>query len=45
MLADANRYSELDRRQRIELHHALTVVLWLGLARPDRGDGKVDQAG
>jgi hypothetical protein len=36
MLADADRYGELDRRQQIELHHALTVVLWLGLARPDR---------
>ena len=39
MLADADRYGELDRRQQIELHHALTVVLWLGLARPDRGNG------
>jgi hypothetical protein len=36
MLADADRYRELDRRQQIELHQALTVVLWLGLARPDR---------
>lgn len=34
LLADADRYGELDRRQQIELHHALTVVLWLGLARP-----------
>jgi hypothetical protein len=34
MLADAHRYGELDRRQQIELNHALTVVLWLGLARP-----------
>ena len=34
MLADADRYGELDRRQQIELYHALTVVLWLGLARP-----------
>jgi hypothetical protein len=40
MLADADRYGELDRRQQIELHHALTVVLWLGLARPDRGIGQ-----
>jgi hypothetical protein len=37
MLADADRYEALDRRQRIELSHALTVVLWLGLARPGRG--------
>ena len=37
MLADAQRYGELDRRQQIELNNALTVVLWLGLARPGRG--------
>lgn len=37
MLADVGRYRELDRRRQIELHHALTVVLWLGLARPDLG--------
>jgi hypothetical protein len=37
MLADAQRYGELDRREQIELNHALTVVLWLGLARPGRG--------
>ena len=36
MLADAARYQELDRRQQIELHHALTVVLWLGVCRPDQ---------
>jgi asparagine synthetase B (glutamine-hydrolysing) len=36
MLRDLDRYSELDRRAKMELHHALTVVLWLGLARPDR---------
>ena len=32
LLADAARFSELDRRQRVELHAALTFVLWLGLA-------------
>ena len=37
MLADAGCYRELDRRRQIELHHALTVVLWLGLARPGGG--------
>jgi len=26
----------MDRRDRIELQQALTPVLWLGLARPDR---------
>lgn len=34
----AIKYDCLDRRQRIELHQALTVLLWLGLARPDRED-------
>jgi hypothetical protein len=40
MLVDADRYGELDRRRRIELRDALTVVLWLGLARPDRRNGQ-----
>ena len=34
LLADAARFPELDRRQRVELHSALTLVLWLGLAGP-----------
>ena len=34
MLADTDDYASLDRRRQIELHQALTVVLWLGLARP-----------
>jgi asparagine synthetase B (glutamine-hydrolysing) len=37
MLADTDDYAALDRRHQIELHQALTVVLWLGLARPGRG--------
>lgn len=37
LLTAAMKYGNLDRRQRIELHQALTVLLWLGLARPDRG--------
>ena len=36
MRADVARYDELDRRQKIELHNALTAVLWLGLAAPGR---------
>jgi asparagine synthetase B (glutamine-hydrolysing) len=36
MVADTDDYASLDRRRQIELHQALTVVLWLGLARPDR---------
>lgn len=38
LLRDADCYADLDRRQQIELHHALTVVLWLGMCRPDRDD-------
>jgi hypothetical protein len=34
MVADTDDYASLDRRRQIELHQALTVVLWLGLARP-----------
>ena len=37
MVADTDDYASLDRRRQIELHQALTVVLWLGLARPGRG--------
>lgn len=36
MRADVARYEKLDRRQKIELHNALTAVLWLGLAAPGR---------
>ena len=31
----ADRIGELKRRERTELDHAVTFVLWLGLARPD----------
>jgi hypothetical protein len=34
MMNDAKQYHSLDRRAKIELHQALTVVLWLGSQQP-----------
>ena len=34
MMTDAKQYHSLDRRAKIELHQALTVVLWLGSQQP-----------
>ena len=40
MLTDTDDYASLEPGRRIELHQALTVVLWLGLARPGGGTVK-----